>query len=66
MNTNLTHNLLNVAAVLVAVFSLPEVMAFFSPETAVKIGAAIAAAKLVINTLRDGPTGLVKNQPPVE
>lgn len=66
MNTNLLHNLLNIAIALVAVLSLPEVTALLPPEIALVIVGAAATAKTVINVLRDGLTGLVKNQPPVK
>jgi hypothetical protein len=66
MNTNLLHNLLNIAIALVAVLSLPEVTALLPPEIALVIVGAAATAKTVINVLRDGLTGLVKEQPPVK
>lgn len=66
MNTNLIHNVLNWAIALVAVFSLPEVMALIPPDLAVKIAGSLAIIKSVINVFRDGLGGLVKNQPPVQ
>lgn len=66
LNTNALHNLLNIAIALVAVLSLPEVTALLPPEIALVIVGAAATAKTVINVLRDGLTGLVKNQPPVK
>jgi hypothetical protein len=65
MNSNVVHNILNAALALVAILSLPEVTAFLPPEYAVMIAGAVGTAKLIINTLRDGVTGLVKRQPPV-
>jgi hypothetical protein len=65
MNSNAIHNILNVALALVAILSLPEVTALLPPEIAVMIAGAVGTAKLIINTLRDGITGLVKRQPPV-
>jgi hypothetical protein len=66
MNTNLIHNILNIAIAVVAAASTPEVIALFPPELAVKIVGALATAKLVINGLRDGIKGMVKEQPPVQ
>ena len=65
MNTNLIHNILNIALAIVAVLSLPEVVAVLPPDLAVMVAGAVGTAKLVINTLRDGIRGLGKNQPPV-
>jgi len=65
MNTNLLHNFLNIAIALVAVVSLPEVTALLPPDIGLAIVGLAATAKTVINVLRDGLTGLVKNQPPV-
>lgn len=66
MNSNAVHNLLNIAIALVAVASLPEVMALIPPEIGVTIAGIAATAKVVINVIRDGVTGLVKEQPPVK
>jgi hypothetical protein len=65
MNTNLLHNILNVALAIVAILSLPEVASFLPPEIAVMVAGAVGTAKLMINVIRDGITGLTKNQPPV-
>lgn len=65
MNSNLIHNLLNIAIAVVAVLSLPEVVAILPPELGVVVAGAIGVLKTVINLFRDGPTGLVKQQPPV-
>jgi hypothetical protein len=65
MHSNIVHNILNAALALVAILSLPEVTAFLPPDVAVMIAGAVGTAKLIINTLRDGITGLVKRQPPV-
>lgn len=66
MNTNLIHNILNVSIALVAALSTPEVIALLPPEIAVKVVGGLAAAKLIINTFRDGLSGLIKDQPPVK
>ncbi len=66
MNTNLIHNILNIAIAVIAALSVPEVLALIPAEWSVKILAALGTAKLVINTVRDGFAGLVKEQPPVK
>jgi hypothetical protein len=66
INTNLVHNILNVALAVVAVLSLPEVTRFIPPEYAVFVAGAVGAAKLIINIIRDGIDGLIKEQPPVK
>lgn len=66
MNTNLIHNILNIAIAVVAVLSLPEVVGIFPPHIGLAIAGFAATAKTVINVIRDGLTGLVKNQPPVQ
>ena len=66
MNSNAVHNILNIAIAIVAVVSLPEVMALIPPEIGLTIAGIAATAKVVINVIRDGITGLVKNQPPVK
>lgn len=65
MNTNLIHNILNIAIAVVAVLSLPEVVGLFPPHVGLAIAGAAATAKTIINVIRDGLGGLVKNQPPV-
>ncbi len=66
MNSNLVHNILNIAIALIAVLSLPEVMAFIPPSIALPLVGALATAKTIINLIRDGLGGLAKPQPPVE
>ena len=66
MNSNLIHNILNIAIAVVAVVSLPEVMALLPPEIGLTIAGVAATAKVVINVIRDGISGLVKDQPPVK
>ncbi len=65
MNTNLIHNLLNGAMAIVAVLSVPEIVALIPPQYAVMILGAAATAKTIINVVRDGLSGLTKSQPPV-
>lgn len=66
MNTNLVHNILNIAMALTAVALIPEVQAVLPPEIAVTVASIAATLKLVINIVRDGVSGLTKNQPPVQ
>lgn len=65
-NTNAIHNLLNVVMALVAGFAAMDWSVIVSQGVAVKIVAALAAVKLVINALRDGLAGMMKPQPPVQ
>jgi hypothetical protein len=66
VNTNLIHNILNIAIALIAALSLPEVTAFIPPSIAVPLVGVLATAKTIINVVRDGLSGLTKPQPPVE
>lgn len=81
MNSNLFHNILNVAiAVLAAVTafliatgctSLPEghlecSASWIAPEITAIIVTVLGVLKTVINIVRDGFSGLFKPQPPVE
>lgn len=65
MNSNFLHNILNIAIALVAILSLPEVVAILPAEYGVVIAGVLAALKTVINIARDGFGGLFKEQPPV-
>lgn len=69
MNTNLAHNIINVLGLIVSLlagFEFVDWTAWYTPETALKIVSGLLIAKISINTIRDGITGLVKPQPPVE
>lgn len=69
LNTNFFHNLANVAIALVAggalldfdwtLFGVTNVMAL-------KITGSLSLLKLIINAVRDGPTGMVAPPPPAE
>ncbi len=65
-NTNAIHNMLNIVMALVAGFAAMDWSVIVSQGMAVKIVAALAAVKLVINALRDGLAGMMKPQPPVQ
>lgn len=66
MNTNLIHNFLNIAIAAVAALAVFDWTVLFSQSTAMVIVGILASAKTVINVIRDGLSGLVKNQPPVQ
>jgi hypothetical protein len=67
VNSNLLHNILNVAMIVVAgLAGFDYVGMGLDPVMAGKIVAALGAVKMVINVLRDGITGLTKPQPPVQ
>lgn len=62
MNTNLLHNVLNVAITVVASMSMFDWSALMSPETSLKVVAVLGLSKLVMNAVRDGIVGMVKSQ----
>lgn len=66
MNTNLLHNLLNVAMVAIPALETFDWTPFFSDATALKIVGILGLMKICINVYRDGVTGLAKQQPPVQ
>lgn len=67
MNTNLIHNILNIAMVVVAGLAGFDFAGLgMDPALAAKIVAGLGTLKVIINVLRDGLAGLVKNQPPVQ
>lgn len=65
MNTNAIHNLINVVTILIAALEVFDWTPFFSMETSLKIVGGLGLLKLLINVVRDGFTGLTKEQPPV-
>lgn len=82
MNSNLFHNLANIAMVVIAAVTavltatgcttLPDgsiecsASSWLSPEIAALVITIIGVVKLLVNVIRDGITGLTKPQPPVE
>lgn len=71
MNTNFFHNLLNVIGLIIGSILLVDWTGLgLSAETAAVISSSLLVAdkviKLTINISRDGVSGLVKRQPPVE
>lgn len=65
MNTNLLHNILNTLIVAIPALHQFDWTAFVDAETSMKIVGGLGLAKIMINAWRDGPTGMVKPQPPV-
>ena len=65
-NTNSLHNLLNFLIALIPALHAFDWSAFFDAETSLKIVGALGIGKILINTWRDGVTGLTKQQPPVQ
>lgn len=71
MNTNLIHNVLNILGLLFGLWATVDLsMLGISNELAIVLAGWFLlisnSIKLVINALRDGVTGLVKSQPPVQ
>lgn len=71
MNSNLLHNILNLIGLVVGALVTVDWTAFgMSPATAAAVAGGVLLAqnaiKLVINVFRDGVSGLVKAQPPVQ
>jgi flagellar motor component MotA len=65
MNTNMIHNILNALIAIIAALAALDWHAFLSPATAAAIVAGLSGAKILMNVIRDGFTGLFKVQPPV-
>lgn len=71
MNSNLAHNILNVAFLIIGVLIATDWTTFgFEQAMAAQIAGGLMVAqnliKLGINITRDGIGGLVKPQPPVD
>jgi len=65
MSSNLFHNILNIAIAIVAILSLPEVVAVLPPDVGLALVGIVGVLKTIINIARDGFSGLFKEQPPV-
>lgn len=63
---NLIHNVLNFLIAIVGGLAGFDFSSIVSQGTAGKIVAVLAALKLVMNALRDGVGGMIKEQPPVQ
>ncbi len=66
MNSNLLHNLLNLAIAIIAALAAFDWTAILGAQTAGMVVSGLAFVKLAINFFRDGPAGMAKPQPPVE
>jgi len=82
MNSNLFHNIANIAMIVIAgvtavltamgCTTLPSGelecsnITFLSPTVATLIITAIGIVKMLVNIVRDGVSGLAKRQPPVQ
>jgi hypothetical protein len=65
LNTNLIHNILNVAIGIVGGLAAVD-WSIITPTRAGLIVAILAGTKTLINVFRDGISGLAKPQPPVQ
>ncbi|MGV1896701.1 hypothetical protein GOZ84_11065 [Agrobacterium vitis] len=65
MNTNLLHNIINTLIAAIPALALFDWTPFFSEAVSLKIVGLLGLAKILINTWRDGPAGMMKPQPPV-
>ncbi len=66
ISSNFIHNLLNLALAVLAAFETFNWTSFLTPSSALAVAGLIGALKIAINVWRDGLTGLVKTQPPVQ
>jgi small-conductance mechanosensitive channel len=67
VNTNLIHNILNICMIVVAGLAGFDFVGLgLDPILAGKIVAGLGTAKMIINVIRDGFAGLMKQQPPVK
>lgn len=66
MNTNALHNAINVLIVFISALAALDWTQFVTPEQATMVVGGLSLAKLLINVFRDGLSGLVKEQPPVQ
>ena len=65
-NTNLLHNCLNIAIITIPALEMLDWMPLVGPENALKIVSTLGLVKIIINLVRDGLSGLSKQQPPVK
>ncbi|MBB4007819.1 hypothetical protein [Allorhizobium taibaishanense] len=66
MNTNLLHNIINTLIAAIPALALFDWTPFFSEAVSLKIVGLLGLAKILINTWRDGPVGMVRPQPPID
>jgi len=65
-NTNTLHNFLNITISIVGAVAMFDLTPFMDADLAIKITAGAAVAKLLINGIRDGIDGMIKQQPAVK
>ena len=65
MNTNLIHNILNAAIVVIPALEALNLAPLIGDQNALAIVAVLGLAKIALNLVRDGFFGLAKEQPPV-
>jgi len=65
-NTNLIHNILNAAIVIIPAIEALDLAPLIGQDKALVIISALGVAKILINVIRDGVTGMAKQQPPVK
>lgn len=65
-NTNALHNAINIAVVVIPALEQFDWTPFMTDATALKVVGVLGLLKIAVNVVRDGPTGLVKPQPPVQ
>lgn len=66
INTNMIHNFINVLLILIPALEQFDWTPFMSDSTAMKVVGVLGLLKIAVNVVRDGPTGLVAPQPPVQ
>ncbi len=66
MNSNMIHNILNFLLAIVGGLMAFDFSSIVSPGTAGTIIAVLSGAKLLMNAVRDGLSGMAKPQPPVQ
>jgi hypothetical protein len=66
INSNVTHNILNLAIAAIPALHVFDWSIFFDAETALKIVGSLGLMKIMINVGRDGVTGMIKPQPPIK
>lgn len=65
MNTNMIHNILNIAIAFIAAAIAFDWTVIVSVPVAATIAGVLATIKVIVNIVRDGLGGLMKEQPPV-
>lgn len=65
-NSNFAHNCINVLILALPALEVFDWTPFFSDKVALQIAGGLALLKIVINALRDGIPGMIKQQPPVQ